>query len=172
MAAGRPLTDEDRRQVAELHAQGFARNEIARRIRRSPSTVSKLADELGLDFDRAATKAATRAKVADAKARRAALSVLLIEDAHRLRKQLWQPCTLVKIGGKDNVATEHPLQQPLFEDKLKIMQACGIAVDKHARLVELDADQGAEDGKAMLTGLAEALGKAWAAGQNPPPADQ
>ena len=170
MAAGRPLTDHDRQRVAELHAQGMSRNDIARQIKRSPSTVTKLARELGLAFDRSETKAATAAKVADAKARRADLAALLLEDAHRLRRQLWEPCELVKIGGKDNIATREPLEQPLFEDQLKIMQTTSLAAERHARLVELDADAGIEDGKAMLTQLATALGQAWRNGQDKPPA--
>lgn len=161
MAAGRPLTDHDRDQVKQLHADGCNRNEIARRIGRAQSTVSKIARELDLDFDRTRTAEATKAKVADAKLRRAQLASDLLDDAARLRKQLWEPCVLVKIGGKDNIATREPLDQPLFEDQLKIVQATGLAADRHARLVELDADQGIDDARAMLTGLAEALGQAW-----------
>lgn len=93
MAAGRPLTDHDRQRVAELHAQGMSRNDIARQIKRSPSTVTKLARELGLAFDRAATRAATAAKVADAKARRADLALKLLDLAHEEADAFRQPCT-------------------------------------------------------------------------------
>lgn len=171
VASGDPLTDRDRDQVRALHAQGMNRNAIAREIGRAQSTVSKIAKELGLTFDRTRTAEATKAKVIDAKARRAQLAALLLEDAHRLREQLWQPCKLVKIGGKDNVATEHPLDRPLFEDQLKIVQASSLAAERHARLVELDADNGVGEATSMLTGLAEALGAAWKAGQDTPPAD-
>lgn len=169
MASGPPITDDDRRRVAELHAQGLSRNAIARETGRSQATVSKLARELGLSFRRERTAEATRVKVIDAKARRAELAALLLEDAHRLREQLWEPCTLVKIGGKDNIATEHPLARPLFEDQLKIVQASSLAAERHARLVELDADNGVGEATSMLTGLAEALGKAWRDGQNDGP---
>lgn len=167
--AARPLTQQDRDQVRALHAEGCNRNEIARRIGRAQSTVSKLAAELGLTFDRTRTREATKAKVADAKLRRAQLASDLLDDAQRLRRQLWQPCELVKIGGKDNIATREPLNQPLFDDQLKIVQATGLAAERHARLVELDADNGVGEATSMLTGLAEALGKAWHAGQDQPP---
>ncbi|WP_242908690.1 hypothetical protein [Actinomadura terrae] len=170
MAARRPITTRDRRSVAELHARGLNRNAIAREIGRAQSTVSKIARELGLTFDRRRTAEATRAKVIDAKARRAELAALLLEDAHRLRVQLWEPCDLVKIGGKDNVATREPLERPLFDDQLRIVQAAGLAAERHARLVELDADNGVNDGRAMLTNLAEALGQAWRDGQDDAPA--
>lgn len=167
MVAGRPVNDDDRRRVAELHAAGMSCAAIAARIGRARSTVSKIAAAAGLAFDRAQTKTATAARVADAKARRAQLAALLVEDAHRLRAQLWEPCTLVKIGGKDNVATEHPLPRPLFDDQLRIVQATSLAAERHARLVELDADTGIDDGKAMLSELMGALGKAWKDGQAP-----
>jgi IS30 family transposase len=136
----RPLTDDERRRVAELHAAGKTRNEIARAIGRAQSTVSKLAAEQGLTFDRSRTKAATAAKVVDAKARRADLAAALLEDAHRLRAQLWKPCKAFNFGGKDNTYAEVQLDEPTFADKLKLVQAAGVAIDKHARLAEMDAD--------------------------------
>lgn len=166
MAPGRPLTDHDRDQVKALHAEGCNRNEIARRISRAQSTVSKIARELGLTFDRTRTAEATKAKVADAKARRAELAALLLEDAHRLRVQLWEPCTLVKIGGKDNVATEHPLVRPLFEDQLKIVQASSLAAERHARLVELDKDDGTSEVASLLGNLLGGLQAKHGTGDN------
>lgn len=172
MASGPPITDRDRNQVRALHADGCNRNEIARRIGRSPSTVTKIARELGLTFDRTKTKAATAARVADAKARRAYLAALLIEDAHRLRTQLWEPCKLVKIGGKDNVATEHELDQPLFEDQLKIMQTTSLAADRHARLVEMDRDDGNTEVASLLGTLLGGLQAKHGTGDQPPADDQ
>ncbi|MCI2424110.1 helix-turn-helix domain-containing protein [Saccharopolyspora sp. K220] len=59
--------------MRELHAQGKTRNDIAREIGRSPSTVSRLAHAAGLSFDRSKTAAATQAKQRDNAARRADL---------------------------------------------------------------------------------------------------
>ncbi|MGW5018251.1 helix-turn-helix domain-containing protein [Streptomyces cacaoi] len=42
-AQARQITDSDRGQVQLLHGRGMARNEIARRLKRSPPTVSKSA---------------------------------------------------------------------------------------------------------------------------------
>lgn len=163
--AGRPITARDRRRLKELHAEGLSRNEIARRMNRAASTVSKLAAEMGLDFDRSRTQAGTAARHADAKARRARLALDLVADAERLRKQMWNPCTIHNFGGKENTYNSHDLDQPLFADQLKIMQATGLAVDKHVRLIEIDADQGVGDAKSMLTNLMGALGEAWRADQ-------
>lgn len=151
MASGHPVDDGDRGKVAELHKQGLNRNAIARRIKRAPSTVSKIAAELGLTFDRRRTAEATRAKVADAKARRAELAALAIDDAHAMRRR-----ALDSDAGRDARDFAH---------------AYGIFVDRHIALTHLDADTGIDDGKAMLTDLAEALGQAWRAGQAEPADD-
>ncbi|WUY03430.1 helix-turn-helix domain-containing protein [Streptomyces anulatus] len=49
---GRPITDTDRRAVRRHHAAGLSRNDIARKIKRSASTVPKPAAEMGLSFNR------------------------------------------------------------------------------------------------------------------------
>src|SRR5687767_5032223 len=98
----RPVTDVDRQRIAELHARGMTRNEIARELGRSGKTVSKLAVELGLTFDRAATAIATQAKHLDARARRAGLALALLADAERLRAQLWAEIKIYNFGGRDN----------------------------------------------------------------------
>ncbi|GAA0638141.1 hypothetical protein GCM10010174_69980 [Kutzneria viridogrisea] len=135
-----PLTEQDRQRVRELHAQGLTRNEIGRAIGRSASTVSKLAKELGLTFDRSKTRAATEAKVADAKSRRAALALNLLGDAERIREQLWQPCRVYSFGGRDNVYSEEWHERPDFAAQLKILQATGVALDKVMRIEAHDAD--------------------------------
>lgn len=140
MGSGRPITDEDRRRVAELHAQDKTRNEIARAIGRAQSTVSKIAAELGLEFDRTRTAEATRAKVLDAKDRRAQLALDLLADAERLRAQMWKPCTAFNFGGKDNSYAEVKLKEPTFRDKHEIARATAVLVDKHVRLTEVDSD--------------------------------
>lgn len=169
MAAGPPITDQDRQQVAELHAAGRSRNQIAREIGRAASTVSKIAAAFDppLSFERERTQKATAAKVADAKARRAALALALLGDAERLRRQMWAPATIYNFGGKDNDYNERAVDKPPFADQLKIMQTTGLAVDRHVRLVELDADAGVDDAKSMLTDLMGALGEAWRADQQP-----
>jgi IS30 family transposase len=73
LAERRPVTAADRRIVAELHTGGKSRNDIAREIGRSGRTVSRIAAELGLTVERTGTIAATKAKQADAAARRVRL---------------------------------------------------------------------------------------------------
>ncbi|MEV4053020.1 helix-turn-helix domain-containing protein [Amycolatopsis sp. NPDC049688] len=162
MARARPITDEDKRRVRDLHAAGESRNAIAEAIGRSGATVSKIAAELGLSFDREAVKAATEAKVADARARRAALMLDLLDDAARLRAQLWTPHTYVDHGGKDFVREVWTQPEPTAQDKLKLMQATATAANTSMKLEEHDTGSGGVDGaKSMLGALAAGLQAAY-----------
>jgi ParB-like chromosome segregation protein Spo0J len=120
MAAGLPLTDDDRRRVAELHAEGKTRNQIAKTIGRAPSTISKLAAELGLDFDRARTRAATEAKRTDAKARRAQLGLDALVNADGMQRR-----AMTADSGRD--ARDYAM-------------AYGVFIDRALRLADYDAD--------------------------------
>ncbi|WP_405752907.1 MULTISPECIES: helix-turn-helix domain-containing protein [unclassified Streptomyces] len=86
MTKPRPITDKDRRAVRR-HAAGRTRNEIARKLKRSPSTVSKIAKDQGLTFDRGPEViAATEARRIDLAARRVDLAHRQHEDAEKLRE--------------------------------------------------------------------------------------
>jgi hypothetical protein len=150
-----PVTQADHDRVAELHAKGLSRNAIAEATGRSGRTVSRIADQLGLNFERTRTAAATAAKVADGKARRAALAVALLDDAERLRTQLFAPTKAFNFGGKDNTYAETTLDQPTFSDQRNIMQAVATAVDRSVKLDEYDAgqDAGGSEVDRWLTGL-------------------
>lgn len=157
----RPITQAERDRVAKLHAAGLGRNEIARNIRRNVASVTKIANELGLSFDRSATRAATAAKVFDAKARRAQLMQDLIADAEKLRAEIWQPCEYVDHGGKDFDEARWTLPTPTAADKLKLMQAARTALDGSLRIEVHDADGGAGESNSMLDALAAGLGAAY-----------
>lgn len=162
MTNPRPVTEADHERVRELHAQGLSRNEIARQLRRSGKTISRIAVDLGLSFERGEQiRAATEARKVDARARRAALAVALLEDADRLRRQLWQPASYVDHGGKEYFRVDWTLNEPTFSDKRNIMQAIGVAVDRAVKLDEYDADPGIDAAKSMLGALAKGLGAAY-----------
>ncbi|MCP1414393.1 hypothetical protein [Paenarthrobacter sp. A20] len=104
-----------------------------------------------------ATRAATEARAVDLKASRQELTALLLEDAHKLRKQLWQPARLVNFGGKDNTLAETTLDEPLFVDKKNILSAVGIAVDRVIKLEAVDKT-GEESGAAVDKWLEHMMG--------------
>jgi hypothetical protein len=157
----RPITDQDRAAVRSLHAQGKARNEIARAIKRSPSTVSKIATALGLSFERGAeVVAATEARRIDLAARRVTLAEQLHQDAEKLRAQLWERCTIGAFGGKDNVWAQVNLDQPTFADKRNILAATGTAIQQSLRLQPAEGGEGADQVRSMLGTLGEVLTQA------------
>ena len=154
----KPISDTVRQQILDLHAFGNSRNAIAKEAGVAWSTVTKVCKAAGLNFDRNPTRAAVAAHAIDAKARRAELKELLLEDAHRLRKQLWEPARLVNFGGKDNTLAETTLTEPLFADKKNILSAVGIAVDKVEKLEKLDNDGGVQDAESMIQKLIDGIG--------------
>lgn len=160
---GRPIDDNDRRRVRELHAAGKSRNDIAREIRRSPSTVSKIAAacEPPLSFDRAAeVTAATAVRTADLAARRAALALALQDDAERLRVQLWQPAVHGEFAGKEGHWQHVNLDQPRFVDQRQIIASVQTAVGTSLRLAPAEGGENAEQVRSMLGALGEALTQA------------
>lgn len=160
------VTSEQRALVEELHGKGLGRNVIARRMNLAAGTVTKIAQAAGLAFDREATRVAVAARKADAAALRAELELDLLQDAARLRGQIWSPHTYIDHGGKDFTKVTWEQDEPSPVDKLKLMQAAGIAVDRSVKLAELDKDDEVEEAKAMLVDLFEALGVAFRAGQD------
>lgn len=160
---GHPLvTDEDRRRVAELHAQGLSRNAIAAEIGRSGRTVSRIAaeHEPPLTFERTRTAAATAAKKADGAARRAQLQLDALENAGRLMGQMFAPTVVYNFGGKENDYNERPVDEPPFRDKRDIATAIKALADTALKLAEYDKATGNEDEKSMLGDLFDQLREA------------
>lgn len=126
--------------IADIEA-GKGRNAIARDHEVGQATVTLIAAQEGFSeaFDRSASKRATEARAVDVKARQTELAQLLVEDVHRLRRMLWEPCTVYKFGGKDNTLATHDLEEPDFEGKRNLMTTIGIAVDKIAILTRDDS---------------------------------
>jgi transposase-like protein len=154
-----PLDPDKREAIAQAIRDGGKRNEVARQFEVSPSTVTTIAKNEGIDgaFDRTATKRATEARNADTSARRAALKGLLVEDAHRLRAQLWQPCVMHNFGGKDNTHNSIELPQPTFEQQRNIMTSVGIAVQRVADLEKLDMGGGVEEAAGLIRDLVDSI---------------
>lgn len=151
---GTEWTDDDTLRLHALHAEGKSRNDIAREMGRSGSTISKHAADEGLSFERGPeVAAATEAMRADAKSRRAQMMLKLLEDADKLRLQLWAPTTLHSFGGKDHTYASKDVQQPLFKDQRDIMGACSMALNASMRLDHHDTDGGAEGARSMVTAL-------------------
>lgn len=168
----KPLDQARRQQIINLHADGHARNEIARRVGVSSSTVSKVCKQEGLDFDRTQTVAATRAKSVDAKAMRAEIALKLLQKANGLLDEMDGPRIVFNFGGKDNTYEQHILDSAPTGDKRNLMQAAATALAKHEALVKMD--QTMENHSAVdawlehITSGGAQDGSTTTAGQEPP----
>lgn len=152
-----PLPEEYHDRIRELHALGYGRNRIAREIGRAPVSVSRTAVLLGLTFDRSQIQAATEARLADLAERRSMLAEDLIEDAEKLRAQMWKPAIIFSFGGKDNTYAEEHVSEPPSGDKRALMSTAGMAIDRSLKLAPAEESSGLDAAKSMLGSLGEAL---------------
>lgn len=136
----RLVTDEERARVRELHAEGMSRNKIAEELDRPWSTVTKIAVELGLSFDRAATRQAVEAHKVDLAAMRADLAHELLSKARGFLRAMDKPFLVFSFGGKDNTYAERTLDKAPTADVRNLMTSVGIALQRSLELSKFDAD--------------------------------
>lgn len=131
MPSARDATPEEQEQLRQMHAAGMGRNAIMRAMGESGRFVTENCKALGLVFERGAQVAkATEAKKADAKQLRAALSLALLEDAERMRRQLFSPTMAHNFGGKENTFNAELIPEPTASDKRALMSAISAAIEK------------------------------------------
>jgi len=131
-------------------------------------TVTRWAKETGVEtVSVSIAHAGTEAASAYARRRRAELAVLLLDDAHKLRAQLWQPALVHAFGGKDNTYEEHVLAEPTFTDKKNIISAVSTAVVSVTRLEDYDksASDGATAADSVVDRLMQGFRTVYEAGQ-------
>lgn len=132
------LSDRKRAEVLDLARSGLPRNEVARRADVGTSTVSRLCAAEGITFDRAATAAATEAKVTDVKAGRIGHAAALLDDLAHARRQLRSAETA--------------------RDLADVARAVSLLAAAHVRLVQVDPDDGGvEEAKGLLTQFVDDL---------------
>ncbi|MEK2478997.1 helix-turn-helix domain-containing protein [Streptomyces noursei] len=153
-----PITDKDRNEVRRLHAAGQSRNQIARAIGRSSSTVSKIAADLGLRFEGGARVApATAARRLDLAEQRRQLVGRLYARASanldRVEATEYVRVELLPTGRPVRLISDEPPAQ----DERHHSQAISSYLTSAARLAEIDAGTGTGEVRSMLTDLAKGL---------------
>lgn len=123
MARGRPstkrLSDAEREKIADAIRSGQSRNEIARAFKRSAGTVTKIAGEFGLSFDRSKTKDATDALRADNENAFERAKLRLLEEFDKALDELHSPAKVHK--WHEGKFLEQEIPEPTFTDKRHIM---------------------------------------------------
>jgi hypothetical protein len=132
-----PVDDKTRARVRKLAREGMSRNAIARETDVTQWTVSRICAEARppITFDRSRIKTATEAKVVDAKARRAVLAGLMLDDAFTLRARALGKKTV--LGFEDGETVSREVDYDAVEVK-HLFTAVGIVIDKHLTLTDHD----------------------------------
>jgi dsDNA-specific endonuclease/ATPase MutS2 len=118
-----PITDEQRQQVIDLCHAGKSRNAIAAEAGVSPSTVTKVAKEIGHRFAQSNLAHAHEARSAYSAERRAEIAARLTVEVEQLLDQLHGEYLVFNFGGRDNTYEEHELVEPPVEAKRMLIQA-------------------------------------------------
>lgn len=149
------LTDAEKAKIAQLHAAGTGRNEIARQLNRSPSLISKVVKDIGGEFDASASVEATALRQAKMKERRLDLAEKLLEDAENLRLRLQGPHTYYERAGENLIPVTLP-HVPL-RDVAAGYSALSIALKGHNDLMSGSAETSMEAKRSVLANLIDGI---------------
>lgn len=164
------ITDDQKTEVLALHAEGIARNEIARRVGISAGSVTNICRDAGLTFDRSETKQATEARQVDLAAGRIRLAEKMLAASEGMLDVIDGPYEVYNFGGKDNTFESRVLDSAPVEVRRNIITTAGITFDKLTRIVE-KSDTGLEQALGVLDTLADGLQAAAAHIRSETPSD-
>lgn len=132
--------DENRARLVDLYESGLSRNAIARKTGLSPFDVTAFLAIQGHRFDGSQTFKATRASQAENNRLRAELETRALEDAIRLRSQMWEPCGHYSSSG----VYLGEIPEPSPADKQRLQQASESAARVAKELAILNSDSSFE----------------------------
>ncbi|MGW0920094.1 hypothetical protein ACWD3J_13890 [Streptomyces sp. NPDC002755] len=141
----------------ELHASGLGRNAIALEMGITASVISRTAEHLGLTFDRSKIRAAAEARKADVEERRSVLAARFLDIAEDSLSRVYAETTVFSFGGKSNDYNDHIFDEAPIAERVKLVTAAAIAVDKSMKLTPPGESSGLDAARSMLGSLGEAL---------------
>lgn len=157
-----PMNDETRRRARELFDAGMSRNAIARELDVDPATITRWAKREGVEFDRSATAAATKAHTIDLAAGRVRLAEKMLAASEAMLDKIDDSYLVYNFGGKDNTYEQQILDSAPVEVRRNIITTAGITFDKLTRIVEKDTG-GVDGAVGVLDQVGHALVAAAAA---------
>lgn len=127
------LSQDERSRIADEIRKGEkSANQIAKQFGRAVSTISRIASDEGLAFDRSKTKAITEAKAADNARRLESLKGRLLEEADVALDELHSEAVVTNWHqGQFHVAI---IGEPTFTDKRNIMWRAGGAITNYLNI--------------------------------------
>lgn len=158
------LTDTEKARIAELHAAGKGRNDIARDLERSGDTIHRYCKKVGLLFDRTSTKAATEARKLDnAAIRQEAQTIELAimrhmqDEVRAVQLGTQKHKTMIRSSGGAEVEASLSFVPPGDYQKLSNSRSSASTIIKNLAL--MDAGAGTEEDRQMLLAINAALGR-------------
>jgi hypothetical protein len=152
------ITDAERRRILDHLATGASCNATAKKFRRSPDTISRIAKKAGHSFGHTNLARAHEARKAYGAEARAATASRLHEEADRLLAELHEPHVVWNIGGKDNVYTEHRHPEPDVGAKYTMIRAAREAMRTVLDIDRHDNRQGdVEQAAGLIVDLVDGL---------------
>ena len=148
------ITDNQRADVLRLHGEGLSRNEIARQVGISTTSVSNICRTAGLTFSREQTQKATAAAQIDLAAGRIRLAGKMLALGERAIDRAFEPYTHITSDGEVEELDEMPIA-----DQQRAMTTAGIAFDKITRIVE-KSDTGLDQAAGVLDQIAAGFASA------------
>lgn len=149
MASRRTFTEQNRAQLARLHAEGKSLRQIAELMNFAPATISTHAKAMLLDFDHTQTEMATRARTIDLAESRALLAQKLMLVAHDLLDATERPYTVYNFGGATNSFRDKVLDRPPADVKRQMITAAAIVIDKASKVLE-STPEGTTEAESVL----------------------
>lgn len=130
---------EQRAEVLDLYDKGLNRTQIARATGILETDLTDILREEGLVLDVTRVKARNKGRLEEAAEQRSRIMRKMMNASESLLSQMDQPARVFNFGGRDNTFAEVELEAPPIADKLRLMQAAGIGVDKALALAAHDA---------------------------------
>lgn len=131
------LTDKEKQRIRELCEAGESCNDIAKMLKRSSDSISRVAKEIGHRFGHSNLARAHESRTAYCAERRASIAAKFQEVAEKLLDEIEGEYLVYNFGGRDNTYEEHLLPSPPVEAKRQLVQAAReairtvIDIDKH-----------------------------------------
>ena len=156
---GRAWAASEDTRLRELHATGRSLHSIAKEMQRGKETVSRHAAALGLTWDRTRTAKAAEAVAVDNKARRVTIVARLygvLETELGLLENTTAWSTVIKDGG--GAERTQVLSFVPAIDRRAMADSISRHVASATKLEAIDATNGVERERSLLTALGEAMG--------------
>ena len=155
---GTPWAAAETRKLKQLYDQGLTLGKTAKAMNRPTSTIANRAQMAGLAWRRPETAEMLQTHTERVRALRKELELGLLDDAKRLRSQLFAPTTLYNFGGRDNTYAEHDAEQPPHADQQKLVQAVQALTQSSIKISEFAALESGDAAQSLMRQLGRHIG--------------